>query len=966
MEYSPILYFKELKIISSTDIGLELNDYISPITLNKNNNFIIGNNNVYNDLIKMNENNIFFISTENQSEKLMIILIKLLNNDENILICYYEIKLKEIYNIKIFTDITTFIFNGMLGIGMTHYNYTLGPKNTYSSYFIIGDTSCSNINIQDNISIFNQINIYEIEIQNITFNINNNILAYIPIGIQIFTEFQNVGFNLYSKNQQNYIKANEIIFINDTIILKKSSSIEVKLGKYIIEYKPIISEPDFDDFANNFDLIEYYPNNLDYNSIYEPIFFSGKKAYISFILNECYETCKKCSYFGHGLNHQCDECSSNYPYYTLINNTFNCFDSCPENFISDEKIKFLCKRNETNIYEYCHAIDFFNGICRINYENIKNKEKIIENIINEIEDGSMNILLINVTNENKIDYIIKEKSELYQITSSFNQNNKQYNISTINLGPCEDILKYKYEINQNDTLIIFKIEYYIEGLYIPIIEYEIFHPITKEKLNLNYCDNVKINISIPVSIDEDNLLLYNPNSDYYNDRCFPYKAKNNTDIILDDRKKQYNKNNMSLCENNCEYIYYYKDIKKVVCECDIKTGFSLNNEIDIDFDKLINKFTDFKSNSNIGIIKCYYQLFTKEGLISNFGNYIILFISFVYIILTILFYLNKKVLFNDINQIIISKENIKIYNIKYKKIIKSKITNKIKTNNIIKYPPKKRNKHKLFKKTKMKMHLRHEISDKIDLIDNSNTNKKINLNKKEIIKSKTKNNFLYFELNSLEYQEALKYDKRTYCQYYYSLIKIKHYLFSITQQDYNSNFIKICLFLFNFVLCLTVNAFFFNDAALHKIYEDEGIFDFIYEIPQIIYTNLICFTINYLLKLLSLSQRDILRIKKEKSLHESKIKVQELYKCLNIRFICFFSLSFIFLFMFWYYLSCFCAVYRNTQFYLIEDTLISFGFSLLYPFVLNLLPGILRIPSLKSPGKDKECLFKVSKIVQLI
>ena len=69
---------------------------------------------------------------------------------------------------------------------------------------------------------------------------------------------------------------------------------------------------------------------------------------------------------------------------------------------------------------------------------------------------------------------------------------------------------------------------------------------------------------------------------------------------------------------------------------------------------------------------------------------------------------------------------------------------------------------------------------------------------------------------------------------------------------------------------------------------------------------------------------------------------------------------------FWYFISSFCAVYVNTQKILINDTLISFGLSMLYPFGLNLLPGIFRIPALKAPKKDKNYLYKISQLVAII
>ena len=69
---------------------------------------------------------------------------------------------------------------------------------------------------------------------------------------------------------------------------------------------------------------------------------------------------------------------------------------------------------------------------------------------------------------------------------------------------------------------------------------------------------------------------------------------------------------------------------------------------------------------------------------------------------------------------------------------------------------------------------------------------------------------------------------------------------------------------------------------------------------------------------------------------------------------------------FWYFISCFCAVYKNTQMILIKDTLISFALSMLYPFGLNLIPGLFRIPALRAEKKDQKCLYKASQYIALI
>ena len=176
--------------------------------------------------------------------------------------------------------------------------------------------------------------------------------------------------------------------------------------------------------------------------------------------------------------------------------------------------------------------------------------------------------------------------------------------------------------------------------------------------------------------------------------------------------------------------------------------------------------------------------------------------------------------------------------------------------------------------------------------------------------------------------------------------------------------IKICLFLFAFVLYYTVNALFFNDSTMHKIYEDQGAFNFVYHIPQILYSTVISSVINIIVKKLSLSENNVLIIKTEKNIDNTNKTFSKVMKCLIIKFILFFIISLLFLFLFWYYLACFCAVYKNTQSFLIKDTSISFCLSLLYPFGLNPLPGMIRIPSLRV--NNRECMYKISKIIQII
>ena len=224
------------------------------------------------------------------------------------------------------------------------------------------------------------------------------------------------------------------------------------------------------------------------------------------------------------------------------------------------------------------------------------------------------------------------------------------------------------------------------------------------------------------------------------------------------------------------------------------------------------------------------------------------------------------------------------------------------------------------------------------------------------------------ELNTLEYELAIEVDKRTYIQYYWSLLKRKQLiLFSFYPiNDYNLIIIKICLFLISFSLYITINGFFFSDETMHKIHENNGTYKLLNQIPQIMYSCLVSTVINMILKQLSLSERSLIEIKKEHNKKRVESKAKEVVGFLKIKFLIFYIIDYLLLFFFWYFLSCFCGVYKNTQITLFKDSLISFGISMLYPFGINLFPGMFRMTALRAKKKDKKTLYKAGNLLALI
>ena len=243
------------------------------------------------------------------------------------------------------------------------------------------------------------------------------------------------------------------------------------------------------------------------------------------------------------------------------------------------------------------------------------------------------------------------------------------------------------------------------------------------------------------------------------------------------------------------------------------------------------------------------------------------------------------------------------------------------------------------------------------------------MNKKQLYEIFLKiNEFTDEELNNFSYKKALQLDNRTYWKYYVSLVRTKHLLFFSFWHsfDYNSRILKIYLFLFNFTVSFFVNALFFNDETMHKIYKEKGSFNFIYNIPQILYSSTISGFINGFIQVLALTDSNIIEFKQKSKKRNAIVKKEETIRKIKIKLIFFFVINLILLILFWFYLSCFSAVYKNTQIHLIKDTVISFGTSMISPLAIYTLPGIFRFGALKSEKKDRELMFNFSKILQLL
>ena len=655
---------------------------------------------------------------------------------------------------------------------------------------------------------------------------------------------------------------------------------------------------------------------------------------------------------------------------------YTCYKECPNNTyeVNFKCIPLILEKEDCNIQKV------FLSECEI-YDlpeifNNTNEDKImfIDRVVSEIKNFKFEEVIKKLLKgEEIIKNIFNEKFYI----SLLSNRNKINDLVYIDILDCENFLKAHYKLGEIEEIIILMIEYKTNEFKIPIIEYKLFSEYSRKELSISVCNSMKFTYSIPARIDKDKLFKHDPKSEYNNEICYKYKTENNTDIILFDRRNTFNEDYMALCENNCSYLGYEEG--RVKCECEVNPNFNkFLYANDSERDNYIIKLTNNKiSKYNFIILKCFKMFFTLSGFGGNIPGILYISLIFINIILALVFCLRGYKTFYDQIQWLSYRELTEKHSKKKKKNINiAKIEN----------PPKiKKNKstNPVLKINKIDTQVNQEDIEKgskvnapSSLIDSRNVLKKgmennLVLNKEDNNLENDWDEFLVMdkdmEINFMSYSEAIKSDKRNLFEYYFSLLKSRHLIISIFINDYNILVIKIGFLLYIFGLSIGVSTIFFNDISIQKIYEAKGTYTYLesisYHMIPILMSAAILIIIKTITSLIIHIDRVILNLKGSIDLKREEKKNTVLIKIMS-RSVIFYILYFIFLLFFWIYAGIFCSVFKNSQLYLIINGIMSFVIVLILPFLFYFIPALFRSLALK--GKNNQCLYKFSQIIQLI
>jgi len=682
-----------------------------------------------------------------------------------------------------------------------------------------------------------------------------------------------------------------------------------------------------------------------------------------------------------------------------------------------DQVTQLVTYSDSLIDQICTYNDLINDRCSfLNYTNQEIYNKIKNEIIQTYPSDGESVVI-----EGLYEYVFQITTSLNEIKSIEGEYINDYDLSMIDLGQCEALIKEEYGIDS--SLIIIKFEKLAATSSEKNVQYEVYNPITKTKIELSICVNTPVDLYIPATISESTKNLYedlksygydlfDPEDPFYQDICTPYTSENNTDVLLSDRREDFFVNDNTTCQANCEYSEYSIETKLLKCECEV-----INEDIDTEEpekfsgEMVLTSFYDVLKYSNIKVLKCFKLVFDISSIIDNYGSLVVIAFFLVYLCSLFVYF------FKGINPL-----KINIGKLFFERPNKTNETNKDWINNLKKHKKnKKASKHKknappkIRKITKMEIKTDDEGDDDDDgdgepynynqknkkikkkskkqknvIVKNDalqhysrlSTKSPIMTTKRKIIETNPifdlkdikdnsiskKNKMEDFELNDLEYLEAIDLDKRPFYRIYWATLKREHIiLFTFfSNNDYNLVYVKIGRFIFLLCTDLAMNAFFFSDDSMHKIYLDYGKYDFIQQIPQILYSTIISHVIEVILCYFSMTDKYFYEIKGLEKNVLNKCLVFKILKCIKLKICGFFIFTFILFVFYWYFISAFCAVYKNTQIIFIKDSFSSFITSLLDPFCIYAFTCVLRVIALKDINKKRlKIIYKLSDIIPI-
>jgi len=232
-------------------------------------------------------------------------------------------------------------------------------------------------------------------------------------------------------------------------------------------------------------------------------------------------------------------------------------------------------------------------------------------------------------------------------------------------------------------------------------------------------------------------------------------------------------------------------------------------------------------------------------------------------------------------------------------------------------------------------------------------------------------------LDNYDYENAIKYENRSFSKIYYICLLSKENFLNIfkIKSPLELKPIRLIAFIFTYSCDFALNTvFYFNDNISDKYnYQGKNLYLFttFNNFFISLLSNIISFSLVNVLEFLTNSKDNVEQLfrDEEKKMRDDNtytvskktkveilIKIYHINKRLKVKIISFLIIEFLIMLFFFYFVTAFCEVYNNTQISWLLDCFVSFILSFPMEFLNSLLISLLYIISIK---------MKIKRIYQI-
>ena len=597
------------------------------------------------------------------------------------------------------------------------------------------------------------------------------------------------------------------------------------------------------------------------------------------------------------------------------------------------------------------------------------------------------------------------------------------NMPKVDFGDCYTKVQEKMQPPTNDKIVVAIVERLIGQK--KSNSYSFYHPETGEKLDaetickdeeiivkesvLSQLNNSDVNLTSILYLTQQSIDIFNLSDSFYTDICYHFDSPNGKDVPLQDRIKTYYPN-ITLCDQGCTSKGVNLTSMESICEC--KFNDIMSNEL-IEGNALIEstlgEITDMVSSSNLLVLKCYKNALDKENILKNSGGFIILTIFLFELVFTLVFIIYdmariRKYLYNLTEYFMIYNNNLNKNNSNTLLTDKKKVkappkkkgnkSTKI-VNNIINTTKKNRKLYSaknIYNDDNISKSLSNVKSEEMALARRKTSvhskktklplkSKNLNINNKNESNSltnlaKAKNTlggldmeeYLKPDLDDMEYDDAIKLDKREFCEFFGEKIKESQIIMNTFyfKENLRPMSIKIILLLLNIDLYFIVNGLFFSEEYLSELFnseEEETFFSFVpRSFSRFFYCTMVGLVVGIIIDCIFIEEKKVKRIflREKEDPMQLRYEISLTVKSIKTRYTVFIFLCIFISIISWYYISCFNNTYPGVRSEWIKSSIIIFIIMQILSILSVLLQAILR--SLSFHYKSEK-LFKMKQFL---